>query len=143
MDFRATAALQNAACILPVVALAAVMPWTVTDPWKAAGAVAAVVLLNAVLSMTLYVRGITEYGAAAVAMLFAVIPAVAGVLAWVMLGERPDIGIAVGLVVGAAACSLANAGSPRLNARGRQDPVTSPNAAAMRASSPTTSGPAG
>ena len=40
-----------------------------------------------------------------------------------MLGQRPDIGIAVGLVVGAAAC-LANAGSPRLNAR-RQDPVTS------------------
>ncbi len=80
VDFRATAALQNAACILPVVALAAVTPWTVTDPWKAAGAVAAVVLLNAVLSMTLYVRGINEYGAAAVAMLFAVIPAVAGLL---------------------------------------------------------------
>lgn len=106
VDFRATAALQNAACVLPVVALAAAMPWTVTDPWKAAGAVAAVVLLNAVLSMTLYVRGITEYGAAAVAMLFAVIPAVAGVLSWVMLGQRPDIGIAVGLVVGASACSL-------------------------------------
>ena len=118
VDFRATAALQNAACILPVVALAAVTPWTVTDPWKAAGAVAAVVLLNAVLSMTLYVRGINEYGAATVAMLFAVIPAVAGVLAWVMLGERPDIGIAVGLVVGAAACFLANAGIPRLNSRG-------------------------
>lgn len=106
VDFRATAALQNAACVLPVVALAAAMPWTVTDPWKAAGAVAAVVLLNAVLSMTLYVRGITEYGAAAVAMLFAVIPAVAGVLSWVMLGQRPDIGIAVGLIVGASACSL-------------------------------------
>lgn len=111
VDFRATAALQNAACILPVVALAAAMPWTVNDPWKAVGAVAAVVLLNAVLSMTLYVRGINEYGAAAVAMLFAVIPAVAGVLAWAMLGERPDIGIAVGLVVGAAACWLNAKGS--------------------------------
>ena len=72
------------------------MPWTVTDPWKAVGAVAAVVLLNAVLSMTLYVRGINDYGAAAVAMLFTVIPAVAGLLSWVMLGQRPDIGIAVG-----------------------------------------------
>ena len=113
VDFRATAALQNAVCILPVVALAAAMPWTVTDPWKAAGAVAAVVLLNAVLSMTLYVRGINEYGAAAVAMLFAVIPAVAGVLAWAMLGERPDIGIAVGLVVGAAACWLNSPGGVR------------------------------
>ena len=118
VDFRATAALQNAACILPVVALASVMPWTVTDAWKAAGAVAAVVLLNAVLSMTLYVRGINDYGAAAVAMLFTVIPAVAGLLSWVMLGQRPDIGIAVGLVVGAAACWL-NARGSQLHARKR------------------------
>jgi drug/metabolite transporter (DMT)-like permease len=106
VDFRATAALQNAACIMPVVALAVVMPWHVTDPRQAAGAIAAVVLLNAVLSMTLYVRGVNNYGAAAVAMLFTVIPAVAGLLSWVMLGQRPDIGIAVGLVVGAAACWL-------------------------------------
>jgi drug/metabolite transporter (DMT)-like permease len=59
-----------------------------------------------VLSMTLYVRGVNEYGAAAVAMLFAVIPAVAGLLSWLMLGQRPDIGIAIGLVAGAAACWL-------------------------------------
>jgi drug/metabolite transporter (DMT)-like permease len=51
------------------------------------------------------------YGAAAVAMLFAVIPAVAGLLSWLMLGQRPDIGIAVGLVVGAAACWLNARGS--------------------------------
>jgi drug/metabolite transporter (DMT)-like permease len=68
--------------------------------------VAAVVLLNATLCMTLYVRAINNYGAAAVAMLFAVIPAVAGLLSWLMLGQRPDVGIAVGLVVGAAACWL-------------------------------------
>ena len=138
VDFRATAALQNAACIVPVVALAAVMPWTVTDPWKAAGAIAAVVLLNAVLSMTLYVRGVNEYGAATVAMLFAVIPAVAGVLSWAMLGQRPDAGIAVGLVVGAAACWLNVRGS-----RKQRQEVTSPTAAIMRASSPAVSGPAG
>jgi drug/metabolite transporter (DMT)-like permease len=78
----------------------------VIDPWKAAGAVAAVVLLNATLCMTLYVRAINIYGAAAVAMLFAVIPAVAGLLSWLMLGQRPDIGVAIGLVVGAAACWL-------------------------------------
>jgi drug/metabolite transporter (DMT)-like permease len=120
VDFRATAALQNAVCIVPVAVLALLMPWTVTDPWKAAGAVAAVVLLNAVLSMTLYVRGVNKYGAAAVAMLFTVIPAVAGLLSWLMLGQRPDVGIAIGLVVGATACSLAGAGIPRLNARSRQ-----------------------
>ena len=106
VDFRATAAAQNGVALLPVAVLAAVTPFTVADPWKAAGAVAAVVLFNATLCMTLYVRAINNFGAAAVAMLFAVIPAVAGVLSWLMLGQRPDIGIAVGLVVGAAACRL-------------------------------------
>ena len=78
----------------PGVVLAALTPLTVTDPWKAAGAVAAVVLLNATLCMTLYVRAVNNYGAAAVAMLFAVIPAVAGLLSWLVLGQRPDGGIA-------------------------------------------------
>ena len=136
VDFRATAALQNAVCVAPVVVLAALMPLTVTNPWKAAGAVAAVVLLNATLCMTMYVRAVNDYGAAAVAMLFAVIPAVAGLLSWLMLGQRPDIGIAVGLVVGAVACWL--------NARSRQrQDAAPPTASIMRASSPATSGPAG
>jgi drug/metabolite transporter (DMT)-like permease len=132
VDFRASAALQNGVALLPVAALATVMPWHVVDPWKAVGAVAAVVLLNATLCMALYVRAINNYGAAAVAMLFAVIPAVAGVLSWLMLGQRPDIGIAIGLVVGAAACWLNTKGSrqqrqhdPAGNGRGqhRVDPV--------------------
>ncbi len=106
VDFRATAALQNLVCVVPVVALAALTPQAVTDPVRAAGAIAAVVLLNATLCMTMYVRAINQYGAASVAMLFAVIPAVAGLLGWAMLGQRPDIGVAVGLVVGAGACWL-------------------------------------
>jgi drug/metabolite transporter (DMT)-like permease len=127
VDFRATAALQNGVSLLPVAALAAVMPLTVTDPWQAAGAVAAVVLLNAVLGMTLFVRAVNNYGAAAVAMLFAVIPAVAGLLSWLMLGQRPDIGIGVGLVIGAAAVWL-NARSrsmPRreVSSGGREDDI--------------------
>ena len=106
VDFRATAALQNAVAVLPVAALATITPFEVTDPRKAAGAVAAVVLFNATLCMTLYVRAINNHGAAAVAMLFTVIPAVAGLLSWLMLGQRPDIGIGIGLLVGAAACWL-------------------------------------
>ena len=99
IDFRANAAVQNAAALVPVGILAAFMPWKVTDTHAAVFAVGAVVLLNATLSMTLYVRAIDRYGAAAVAMLFAVIPAIAGALSWVLLGQRPDIGIAVGLVL--------------------------------------------
>ena len=59
-------ALQNAVALLPVAVLATVMPFTMVDPWKAAGAVAAVVLFNATLCMTLYVRAINNHGAAAV-----------------------------------------------------------------------------
>ncbi len=109
VDFRATAALQNAVSLIPVAVLAALMPLTVTDPWKAAAAVGAVVLVNAVLAMTLYVRAIGRFGASAVTTLFAVIPAVAGLLSWVMLGQRPDVGIVFGLVLGAAACWLYSA----------------------------------
>ncbi len=131
VDFRATAALQNLVSLVPVAALAFVMPVVVLDPWKAAGAVAAVVLLNATLCMTWYVHAINSYGAAAVTMLFAVIPAVAGLLSWAMLGQRPDAGIAAGLVLGAVACWLNARGSrqqrqhdPRRDGR-RQDGVES------------------
>jgi drug/metabolite transporter (DMT)-like permease len=132
------AALQNLVSLVPVAALLFVSPWSVTDPWKAVWAVAAVVLFNATTAMTFYVRAINNYGAAAVAMLFAVIPAVAGLLSWLMLGQRPDIGIAVGLVVGAAACWL----NARVSRRQRQD-ADEPTASIMRANSPATSGPAG
>ena len=117
------------------------MPLTVTDPWKAAGAVAAVVLLNAVLSMTLYVRGDQRLRRRGGGDAVRRDPRRRGVLSWVMLGQRPDIGIAVGLVVGAAACWLANLAAQRRSQR--QDSVTRTDGPIMRASSPTISGPAG
>jgi drug/metabolite transporter (DMT)-like permease len=129
VDFRATAALQNLVSLLPVAALVAVVPVVVLDPWKAAGAVAAVVLFNATLCMTWYVKAINAHGAAAVTMLFAVIPAMAGLLSWAMLGQRPDVGLAVGLVLGATACWLNARNSSQQGQhdpggdRGRQDGV--------------------
>ncbi|MGV9798520.1 DMT family transporter [Mycobacterium sp. NPDC003449] len=113
VDFRATAALQNVVCVLPAVALASVLPFSVSDPWKAAGAVAAVVVSNALVGMTIFVRAVNDHGAAAVAMLFSVIPAVAGLMSWLMLGQRPDAGIVVGLAVGAVACWLNVSGQQR------------------------------
>jgi drug/metabolite transporter (DMT)-like permease len=106
VDFRVTATLQNAACVGPVVVLASLSPVTVHNLGHAVAAVGAVVLLNAMLCMTMYVRAISLYGAATVSMMFCVIPAVAGLLAWVMLGQRADVGIVSGLVLGAVACWL-------------------------------------
>ena len=110
VDFRANAALQNAASLLPIAALSTFLPWHVSNAHLAVVGVAAVVLLNSLLGMTLYVRAIDHYGAASVAMLFAVIPAIAGALSWLILSQRPDAGIVVGLIVGAGACWL-NAGA--------------------------------
>ncbi len=106
VDFRVNSAIQNLAGLLPAGALALLTPSAVHDPWKAAGAVAAVVLFNATLCTSLYVRSVSKFGAAAVAMLFCVIPAVAGLLSWILLGQRVDIGMGIGLVIGALACWL-------------------------------------
>lgn len=120
VDFRTSVAVQNAVALVPAAALASLTPFAIHDHVKAGLAVAAVVLLNAGVGVSLYVRAINRHGAAAVAMLFCLIPAVAGVLSWLLLGERPDIGIAVGLVLGAVACWL-NARASRASRQERQD----------------------
>ncbi len=111
VDFRASTSVQNAVAFVPALALALSTPVEVHDATKAVLAVTGVVLLNAILGVSLYVRAINLHGASAVAMLFCVIPAVAGVLSWLMLGERMDIGIAAGLVLGAMACWLNASGA--------------------------------
>lgn len=111
VDFRASTSVQNAVAFVPALALALSTPVEVHDATKAVLAVTGVVLLNAILGVSLYVRAINLHGASAVAMLFCVIPAVAGVLSWLMLGERMDVGIAAGLVLGAMACWLNASGA--------------------------------
>ncbi len=104
VDFRASTAVQNAVALVPALALTFATPFVVHDVPKAVFAVAGVVLLNATVGVSLYVRAINLHGAAAVSMLFCVIPAVAGLLSWLMLGQRVDVGVGVGLVLGALAC---------------------------------------
>jgi drug/metabolite transporter (DMT)-like permease len=119
VDFRASTAVQNAAALVPALILTLATPFAVHDGMRAAVAVAGVVLLNATLGLSLYVRAINLHGAAAVSMLFCVIPAVAGVLSWLMLGQRIDVGVGVGLLLGALACWL-NARASRK--KGQDDP---------------------
>jgi drug/metabolite transporter (DMT)-like permease len=122
VDFRASTAVQNVAALAPALILALTTPFAVHDGIKATVAVAGVVLLNATVGVSLYVRAVNLHGAAAVSMLFAVIPAVAGVLSWLMLGQRVDIGVGVGLVLGALACWLNGSGALRAKAgSGQQD----------------------
>jgi drug/metabolite transporter (DMT)-like permease len=106
VDYRAASAVQNGVALVPAIALMALTPFAIHNAAHAAAAVAGVVLCNATLAVSLYVRAISMHGAHAVAMLFCVIPAVAGVLSWLMLGQRVDLGVGIGLVLGAAACWL-------------------------------------
>jgi drug/metabolite transporter (DMT)-like permease len=123
VDFRASTTIQNAVAFVPAVVFALTTHFAIHDPVRAAIAVTGVVLLNAVLGVSIYVRAINLHGAAAVSMLFCVIPAVAGVLSWLMLGQPVDIGTGVGLLLGALACWLNSSGS-RAKAGGqeRSDP---------------------
>jgi drug/metabolite transporter (DMT)-like permease len=113
VDFRTMSAVQNAVAFVPAAVLAMLTPFAVHDARKAAAAVAAMVLFNATLAVSLYLRAISLHGAAPVAMLFAIIPAVAAVLSWLMLGQRPDVGVGVGLLVGGLACWLNSRASGR------------------------------
>jgi drug/metabolite transporter (DMT)-like permease len=111
VDFRASTAIQNGVAFLPALVLALTTPLVVHNAVMAVFAVAGVVLLNATLGVSLYVRAINLHGAAAVSMLFCVIPAIAGVLSWLMLGQGIDVGTGVGLALGALACWLNASGS--------------------------------
>jgi drug/metabolite transporter (DMT)-like permease len=111
VDFRASTAVQNGVALIPAVILALTTHFVVHDTVQAVFAVAAVVLLNATLGVSLYVRAINLHGAAAVSMLFCVVPAIAGVLSWFMLGQGIDVGTGIGLALGALACWLNASGS--------------------------------
>jgi drug/metabolite transporter (DMT)-like permease len=121
VDFRASTSIQNTVAFLPALILALTTHFAVHDATRAVVAVTGVVLLNATLGLSLYVRAINLHGAAAVSMLFCVIPAVAGVLSWLMLGQGVDVGTGVGLVLGALACWLNVSGSKRASRKERQD----------------------
>ena len=120
VDYRAASTVQNAVALVPTLALAALSPLVIHNGAHAVAAVAAVVLVNATLTVSLYVRAISLHGAAAVAMLFCLIPGVAGVLSWALLGEHVDVGTGIGIVMGAAACWL-NARAVRSSRQQGQD----------------------
>ena len=80
VDFRATAALQNAVAFVPAVVLAALTPHSRCTTRSGRPSRSPAWCCSTRRWVSLYVRAINLHGAAAVAMLFCVIPAVAGLL---------------------------------------------------------------
>ncbi|WP_051989611.1 DMT family transporter [Gordonia soli] len=85
-------------------ALAMTAPMTVTDVPRAIVLLAVMVVVSSAVGTTLYAACIKHSGPRASSLLFAVIPAVTGVMAWAVLGERLTWFTVAGLVIGAAAC---------------------------------------
>ncbi|MCP2160169.1 DMT family transporter [Williamsia serinedens] len=99
----------------PLAALVAVAsPMHVTD-WPRAGVLLVVmVVFSSIGATSLYAACIARSGPRAASILFAVIPSVAGVMAWIGLGEALSPLAVVGLVLGAVACvAQSRAGQPR------------------------------
>lgn len=110
-----------AVALVPSLIFAAATPQHVTDPTKAFWAIAVLVVANSVIAASLYLAAIKQAGAAAVSLLFGVIPSIAALLTWLLMGERPDVGVVIGLLVGAAACFIGN--DARTSPRGRESVV--------------------
>ncbi|MDL9935793.1 DMT family transporter [Gordonia sp. ABSL1-1] len=125
--------------LIPAGIFALVTEQHVADPRQAVISIAGLVIANSVIAASLYLAAIKQAGASAVSLLFGVIPSIAALLTWGILGERPDVGVVIGLAVGALACFIGNSRS----ARGAVTP--SPEPVAPRMDSPevvTCSGPA-
>lgn len=88
------------------VVFALATPMHVYRPEQAFWSVGAMIVSSSLIGMSLYLAALRRGGAGQVAMLFAVIPSVAAVLSWALLGERPDVGVLGGLLIGALACVL-------------------------------------
>lgn len=98
---------------VPAGGLALLFGATVVDPVRGAVVLVLMVLLSSMTATTLYLRVIGLAGASGAAMLFAVIPSVSALFAFVMLGEPVHPGVVVGLALGGAACAIASLGGRR------------------------------
>ena len=116
-----------AAALVPAGVLALFTGVEVSD-WQTFGVnTALIVLFNGLISSVLYMMCIKQGGAAATSMLFGVIPSIAAVASWIMLGQRLDVGVAAGLLLGALSCYLGYTQSRRKRASGVivEEPVDS------------------
>lgn len=118
---------------VPAGALTLLFGAAVSDPVQGALVLVLMVLLSSMTATTLYLRVIGIAGASGAAMLFAVIPSVSALFAFLMLGEAIHPGVLAGLVLGGVACALASLGGRRTPAPDRVvDEPARPEAGAVR-----------
>lgn len=102
VDLVAGNAVQLGVALIPTAAITLATPESITDPLRAAWVLPTMIIASSMIATTLFLRLVNTAGAAATSMLFTLIPSASALLAWGLLGQRPDIGIVIGLVLGAA-----------------------------------------
>ena len=104
-DHRANGAVQLAVSV-PVVGVFALFEHGASYGSTGLWMLAWIVLANSVGGTLLYLRSVQRAGAARTTMLFSAVPATTALLAFPVLGQVPDVGAVLGIVLGAAACLL-------------------------------------
>lgn len=94
------------ASVPAAIVFACTQPMYVDRPGQAVWSMTAMIAFSSLLGMSFYLAALRRGGAGQVAMLFAVIPSVSAALSWALVGDRPDVGVLIGLVLGATACLL-------------------------------------
>ncbi|MBS4100513.1 DMT family transporter [Tsukamurella paurometabola] len=117
VDPLAGNAVGMAVAAIPAGVLVAVFGATVVRPIQGVVVLVLMVLLSSMTATTLYLRVIGIAGAGGAAMLFAVIPSVSALFAFLLLGEPVQPGAIAGLALGGAACAIASLGGRRTPAR--------------------------
>lgn len=107
MDAVAGNAIGLIVAAIPTAAIAFTTTQEISDPWRAAWVLPIMIVVSSIVGTTLFLRLVRTAGAAATSMLFTLIPAVAAVVSWVLLGQRLDLGIGVGLAFGALSLVVA------------------------------------
>lgn len=109
---------------LPMLIWAAVTPPDLGDPGLALASMGAMIVLSAAVGTTVYMAAVRRSGAARVSLLFAVIPSVAALFGWLLLGQVPGQGVILGLAIGAIACAVGGSGDSRRRRTATEQPLS-------------------
>jgi len=111
IDLRTASAVQLLASVPPLTALAFIEQGAVSDVRTTVVVILWLVVVNSVLGTRMLLASITRLGAVSTSTVFCVVPSMATIMAWPIVGQVPSSGAVLGLLLGAIACAL-GLGSP-------------------------------
>ncbi|MFK4850512.1 DMT family transporter [Microbacterium sp. ZW T6_19] len=111
VDPLPASAVGQSVSAVPMIIWAAVSPPDLGDLPRALVSMGAMIVFSAAVGTTVYMAAVRRSGAARVSLLFALIPSVAALFGWLLLGQMPSQGVLLGLIIGAVACVVGGTGA--------------------------------